>query len=212
MVRLRMPTNPALDHACMKLATELQPDQQPGRWDDHVAVYEQAFEPLSTAFACRALALLGLRPGERVIDVGAGTGAAALMTAARGADVLAIDASPAMAGRIGRGDVEASQASVPLRVVPRTPDETLDQRYRRGPGLHPRRSYRRRRPPKPEAAMRTESRSSRGARAIGPEAKCCRPRRSRSRRRIGLARRARAHRQSHQRPRRRGRFDRDRAG
>src|SRR5829696_2360283 len=93
----------------MKLATELQPDQQPARWDDHVAVYEQVFEPLSSAFASRALEHLDLRPGERLIDVGAGAGAAALMAAARGADVLAIDASPAMAARIA---VRANDAAV----------------------------------------------------------------------------------------------------
>jgi SAM-dependent methyltransferase len=97
----------------MKLATELQPDQQPARWDDHVAVYEQVFEPLSSAFASRALDRLGLRPGERLIDVGAGAGAAALMAAARGADVVAIDASPAMAARIA---MRATDAAVGDRV------------------------------------------------------------------------------------------------
>jgi ubiquinone/menaquinone biosynthesis C-methylase UbiE len=110
MVRLRTPTDPALDHACMKLATELQPDQQPGPWDDHVAVYEQAFEPLSAAFARRALDCLELRPGERLIDVGAGTGATALMAAARGADVLAIDFAPAMAARIAARANDAAMA------------------------------------------------------------------------------------------------------
>ncbi len=84
----------------MTLAIELQPDQQPRRWDDHVAVYEAVFEPLSNAFARRALDRLRLRPGERLIDVGAGTGGAALIAAARGADVLAVDASPAMTARI----------------------------------------------------------------------------------------------------------------
>jgi len=34
----------------MTLAIELQPDQQPRRWDDHVAVYEAVFEPLSNAY------------------------------------------------------------------------------------------------------------------------------------------------------------------
>jgi SAM-dependent methyltransferase len=97
----------------MKLATELQPDQQPGRWGDHVAVYEQVFEPLSSAFASRALERLDLRPGERLIDVAAGTGAAALMAAGRGADVVAIDASPAMAARIA---VRANDAAIADRV------------------------------------------------------------------------------------------------
>ena len=35
----------------MSLAAELQPDQQPERWNDHVDVYEEVFEPLTNAFA-----------------------------------------------------------------------------------------------------------------------------------------------------------------
>jgi SAM-dependent methyltransferase len=84
----------------MKLPSELQPDQQPARWDDHVSVYEAVFEPLTDAFAARALDRLELRPGDRLIDIGAGTGGAALIAAARGADVVAVDAAPRMAARI----------------------------------------------------------------------------------------------------------------
>ncbi|MFL6930628.1 MAG: class I SAM-dependent methyltransferase [Xanthobacteraceae bacterium] len=84
----------------MNLATSLQPDQQPARWDDHVAAYEAVFEPLSLAFARRALDLLGIRPGDRLIDVGAGCGGAALAAANRGAQVLAVDASSRMVARM----------------------------------------------------------------------------------------------------------------
>jgi SAM-dependent methyltransferase len=84
----------------MKVTADLQPDQQPARWDDHVAVYEAAFEPLTNAFASRALDHLGLRAGDRLIDVGAGSGGAALMAAARGVEVLAVDASARMVTRI----------------------------------------------------------------------------------------------------------------
>ena len=83
----------------MKLASELQPDQQPAQWDDHVAVYEAVFEPLTDMFAAHALDRLGPRPGDRLIDVGAGSGGAALLAAARGADVLAVDASQEMVAR-----------------------------------------------------------------------------------------------------------------
>ncbi len=84
----------------MKLPADLQPDQQPTRWNDHVAVYEAAFEPLTNAFARRALDHLRLRPGHRLIDVGAGSGGAALIAAAGGAEVLAVDASARMVARI----------------------------------------------------------------------------------------------------------------
>ena len=84
----------------MSLAVELQPDQKPERWNDHVAVYEEVFEPLTNAFARRAFDHLGLSRGDRLIDVGAGAGGAALIAAARGCDVFAIDASPQMVARI----------------------------------------------------------------------------------------------------------------
>lgn len=84
----------------MTLVADSQPDQQPTRWDNHVGVYEAVFEPLSLAFARHALDRLDLRPGVRLIDIAAGAGGVALLAAARGADVLAIDASPGMAARI----------------------------------------------------------------------------------------------------------------
>jgi ubiquinone/menaquinone biosynthesis C-methylase UbiE len=84
----------------MKLAMELQPDQQAARWDHHVAVYETVFEPLTNAFARRALDRLDLRAGDRLIDVGAGSGGTALIAATSGVRVLAIDASGKMVARL----------------------------------------------------------------------------------------------------------------
>ena len=84
----------------MTLPSPLQPDQLPCRWDDHVPVYEAAFEPLTNAFAAKALADLNVGDPCRLIDIGAGAGGGALMAAARGGEVLAVDASPAMASRI----------------------------------------------------------------------------------------------------------------
>jgi ubiquinone/menaquinone biosynthesis C-methylase UbiE len=84
----------------MKPAVELQPDQRAADWDDHVEVYETVFEPLSLAFARRALALLDPSPGETLIDVGAGNGGTALIAAERGAKVLAVDVSKQMIERV----------------------------------------------------------------------------------------------------------------
>jgi SAM-dependent methyltransferase len=102
------------------LAVGLQPDQIPDRWNDHVAVYEEAFEPLTNVFAARALDCLPLRAGDRLIDVGAGTGGAALLAAARGADVLAVDASPQMVARI------AARAKDPAGAAGHVRAQTMD--------------------------------------------------------------------------------------
>jgi ubiquinone/menaquinone biosynthesis C-methylase UbiE len=96
---------------------DLQPDQKPEGWDDHVAVYEEAFEPLTNAFASRALDSLDLEPGDRLIDVGAGAGGAALIAAARGGDVVAIDASRRMAARIAARANSAAGAAGRVRAA-----------------------------------------------------------------------------------------------
>ena len=84
----------------MTQAALLQPDQKPANWDNHVDVYEEAFEPLTNVFAGRALDLLGPLAGLSLIDVGAGAGGAALEAARRGARVTAVDAALKMAARI----------------------------------------------------------------------------------------------------------------
>ena len=90
------------------LPTSLQPDQEVQRWDDHVLMYEAVFEPFTLQFAHAAISALGLAAGQSVLDVGAGSGGAALAMAEQGLRVTAIDASARMIGRIlaradGRG-------------------------------------------------------------------------------------------------------------
>ena len=82
------------------LPTDLQPDQQPHRWDDHVSVYETVFEPFTLQFARPAIAALGLASGQSVLDVAAGSGGAGLAMAAQGLQVTAIDASARMVDRM----------------------------------------------------------------------------------------------------------------
>jgi SAM-dependent methyltransferase len=106
----------------MMIATELQPDQRPVLWDDHIALYEQVFEPLTLAFAATAIDRLDVAAGVRVIDVAAGSGGAALMLAARGAQVLAVDASIRMVERIRRR--LAARADVGRRVKAEVMDGT----------------------------------------------------------------------------------------
>src|SRR5512145_474272 len=82
------------------LPTDLQPDQEPERWNDHVRVYEAVFEPFSLQFAHTAISALGLAAGQSVLDVGAGCGGAALALAQQGLRVSAVDASARMIERI----------------------------------------------------------------------------------------------------------------
>lgn len=82
------------------LPTGLQPDQEPRRWDDHVCVYEAVFEPFTLQFARAAMSTLKLTAGCSVLDVGAGSGGAALAMADQGLRVTAIDASSRMVDRI----------------------------------------------------------------------------------------------------------------
>ena len=90
----------------------LEPDQQFSRWDDHVSVYEQVFEPFSMAFADIAIERLKVGAGARVLDVGAGCGGAALALARRGCVVAAIDASARMIERIESRKAELQVSAV----------------------------------------------------------------------------------------------------
>jgi ubiquinone/menaquinone biosynthesis C-methylase UbiE len=82
------------------LPTGRQPDQQPERWDDHVALYETVFEPFTLQFARVAISTLGVVSGQSVLDIGAGSGGAALAMAEQGLRVTAIDGSTRMVERI----------------------------------------------------------------------------------------------------------------
>jgi ubiquinone/menaquinone biosynthesis C-methylase UbiE len=69
-------------------------------WGVIASSYEKSFEGLSSQFAAEALRRIGLQPGQRVIDVAAGTGAFSLLAARSGAEVLATDFAPGMVARV----------------------------------------------------------------------------------------------------------------
>lgn len=82
---------------------EAAPDHihQSQTWDATAADYEALAEPFTGQYAVQALALAsGVSPGERVLDVAAGTGALTLAAARAGARVLATDFSPGMVARL----------------------------------------------------------------------------------------------------------------
>jgi SAM-dependent methyltransferase len=98
------------------LPTAPQPDQEPQQWDDHVFVYEEVFEPFTLQFARAAIAALGVTAGQKVLDVGAGCGGAALAMAEKGLRVTAVDASARMVERIAERAAER-QLAVDARVM-----------------------------------------------------------------------------------------------
>jgi ubiquinone/menaquinone biosynthesis C-methylase UbiE len=71
----------------------------PGAWDAIAAGYDRHVAPQEVDLADEALRLAGLRPGQRFLDVAAGTGGLSLPAARLGAHVLATDWSPAMIER-----------------------------------------------------------------------------------------------------------------
>jgi ubiquinone/menaquinone biosynthesis C-methylase UbiE len=71
----------------------------PEAWDAIAEGYDRFVAPQEVDLANEALRLAGLEPGDRFLDVAAGTGGLSLPAARLGAEVLATDWSPAMIER-----------------------------------------------------------------------------------------------------------------
>ena len=84
----------------------------PAFWDKSAAVYAAQSEPFTGLFAADALALAGIGADTRVLDVAAGTGAATVLAAAKGARVLATDFSPGMVATIAALELPGVTAQV----------------------------------------------------------------------------------------------------
>jgi ubiquinone/menaquinone biosynthesis C-methylase UbiE len=68
-------------------------------WDAIAEGYDRHVAPLEADLAKEALALVGLRSGERFLDVAGGTGGLGFHAARMGAEVLVVDWSPTMIER-----------------------------------------------------------------------------------------------------------------
>jgi ubiquinone/menaquinone biosynthesis C-methylase UbiE len=71
----------------------------PEAWDAIADGYDRYVAPQEVDLAGEALRIVGLEPGQRFLDVAAGTGGLSLPAARLGAQVLATDWSPAMIER-----------------------------------------------------------------------------------------------------------------
>jgi SAM-dependent methyltransferase len=83
-------------------ATGPERDQIPENWSVGAQGYEQAFAGFTGMYADEMLDRLGVTTGSRMLDVAAGTGAASVRAAERGADVLATDFAPGMVEVVSR--------------------------------------------------------------------------------------------------------------
>jgi len=79
------------------VASENEGEYLPGTgWDSRL--YDESFR-IITQLGAGVVELLAPRPGERIVDVGCGTGALTAQIAAAGAEIVGIDASEAMVAR-----------------------------------------------------------------------------------------------------------------
>jgi ubiquinone/menaquinone biosynthesis C-methylase UbiE len=102
----------------------------PEAWDAIAEGYDRYVAPQEADLAAEALRHAGLRPGQRFLDVAAGTGGLSLPAARLGAHVLATDWSPAMIERFearvraeGLRDAEARVLDCHALDIP---DESFD--------------------------------------------------------------------------------------
>ena len=92
--------------------TDRSPDQHPENWSAGAEGYEQAFAPFTGGFADEALRLVGVTPGQDVLDVATGTGALALRAARAGGRVHAVDFAPGMVALVtARLEAEGHEAA-----------------------------------------------------------------------------------------------------
>jgi ubiquinone/menaquinone biosynthesis C-methylase UbiE len=99
-------------------------------WDAIAQGYDRYVAPQEVDLANEALRLVGLAPGERFLDVAAGTGGLSLPAARVGAHVVATDWSPAMIGRFHARVREAGLRNAEGRVMDchalDLPDDSFD--------------------------------------------------------------------------------------
>jgi ubiquinone/menaquinone biosynthesis C-methylase UbiE len=97
-------------------------------WDDIAAGYDRTNTPSQMWVANEGLRRAGLRPGMRVVDVAAGSGALSIPAARLGAHVLATDLAPAMLAQLERRAREESLA-IETRVMDGHALELADESF-----------------------------------------------------------------------------------
>lgn len=86
-------------------------------WDTLAPRFDQYITPRNLSFGDQVLQRVDLRPGVRFLDVACGTGAFAVPAGRRGADVTAVDLSPAMIDQLTRRARAAGLENINGRVM-----------------------------------------------------------------------------------------------
>lgn len=89
------------------VATEPTIEETGHAWDRIAPRFDRVLGATATQNAELALAHVTMTPGTRVLDIGCGTGALAIPAARLGAEVTAVDVSPAMIELLGKRAAEA---------------------------------------------------------------------------------------------------------
>src|SRR5579862_3786139 len=105
-----------------RVATTSAVRRQRRVWSGRVASWDQHGSVGLSGVTAAVLDAADVKPGRRVVDLGCGTGQLSLPLAAKGAQVLAVDVSPAMVKKM---EAEAGRAGVTTLEGLATPVEEL---------------------------------------------------------------------------------------
>ena len=97
---------------------------EPQGWDAATDAYARLREPLTLPYGLDTLEAIRVGPGERLLDLAAGTGGVALAAARRGAEVVAVDSSSGMMNYLATRVRREGVGGVTARVME---GQSLDQ-------------------------------------------------------------------------------------
>ena len=92
-------------------------DQRPEPWSEAASGYDTRFGGFTALYVDEALDLLGVGPGEKVLDVAAGSGVVTAGALARGAQVVATDFAVGMTAHIAANRADAGGSPPPVSVM-----------------------------------------------------------------------------------------------